>query len=137
MDIDIYAISACIPVPGERCDKGFQVICLKFRASARWISTRSSKVNLLHAVNLTALFGAKSGTYPADSRGNEPLKLHRVQGVGLRVRVAEPRVKGFLYRVKGAGCSHQVSWLGHIICESTDAWIAGTGVPLSIPPPFP
>ena len=42
------------------------------------LGTLSSKVNLPHTINFTALYGANLVTYPANFRGVETLELHRV-----------------------------------------------------------
>ena len=46
----------------------------------RWSTTRSSKVNLHHAITLRALCGANLVTYPPDFRKNETLTSSRSRG---------------------------------------------------------
>jgi len=47
---------------------------------AKWAMNHSSKVNLPRAIDFRVLCGAHLATYPAESRGNETLVLHQVEG---------------------------------------------------------
>ena len=93
-----------------------------------WSSTLLSKVNLYHAkvnlhpaIDFRAFRGSNLGTYPAEFRGVEILKLHRV---GLHLPIRRSAFKRWVHQPSDRG---QIAFFRSLICTGAHRILAICG----------